>query len=258
MFPLINREIHSNDRYIIIASDGVLEFFTNQMVADMLGRFTDPLAACKAVATASYNMWLEYEERTDDITIIAIYLDDIINGSPRPKSQESMQTEVDEMEARPVRRDISNEKRNNLIALKDHDEASHEPVSEDEAIVPKTEAEKQVILSAMRTNFVFQHLNTTQRAAVVDVMKPIHVVEGEWIIRQGDAGDKLYVVDTGRYEVRVKTHDASSNSSDHVYGAYENRFLLSEEEFENIAGDVVHIYESAFDQHPAFGELSLM
>jgi hypothetical protein len=39
----------------------VFEFLTNQMVADMLAQYSDPLDACKAIATASYNMWLQYE-----------------------------------------------------------------------------------------------------------------------------------------------------------------------------------------------------
>lgn len=74
-FPL-HSEIQAQDKYIIIASDGVFEFLTNQMVADMVSRFTDPLEACKAIVNASYNMWLQYEVRTDDITVICLYLDE--------------------------------------------------------------------------------------------------------------------------------------------------------------------------------------
>lgn len=72
----LHREIQAQDKYIIIASDGVFEFLTNQMVADMVSRFTDPLEACKAIVNASYNMWLQYEVRTDDITVICLYLDE--------------------------------------------------------------------------------------------------------------------------------------------------------------------------------------
>lgn len=58
----------------MIASDGVFEFLTNQSVADMVAKYPDPLDACKKVVQESYDLWLQYEVRTDDITIICIYI----------------------------------------------------------------------------------------------------------------------------------------------------------------------------------------
>ncbi len=40
----------------------------------MVANFADPLEACKAVVAESYRLWLQYEVRTDDITMIAIYI----------------------------------------------------------------------------------------------------------------------------------------------------------------------------------------
>lgn len=57
------------------ASDGVWEFLTNQSVADMILKFTDPLDACRAVVAESYRLWLQYEVRTDDITMILAFID---------------------------------------------------------------------------------------------------------------------------------------------------------------------------------------
>lgn len=51
----------SDDKYVVIASDGVFEFLTNQMVADLLAAHSDPLEACRAVVAASYDMWLQFE-----------------------------------------------------------------------------------------------------------------------------------------------------------------------------------------------------
>lgn len=62
------------DRFVVIASDGVFEFLTNQSVADMVARYDDPLDACKKVVQEAYDLWLQYEVRTDDITIICIYI----------------------------------------------------------------------------------------------------------------------------------------------------------------------------------------
>eukprot|EP00953_Heterococcus_sp_UTEX-ZZ885_P009836 5760-Heterococcus_DN1.PRE.1 len=58
---IIHRKLHSGDRYIIIASDGVFEFLTNQSVTDMVARYNDPLDACKKVVQESYDLWLQYE-----------------------------------------------------------------------------------------------------------------------------------------------------------------------------------------------------
>lgn len=64
-------------RFLIIASDGVFEFLTNQSVADMVARYPDPLDACKKVVQEAYDLWLQYEVRTDDITIICVYVGEL-------------------------------------------------------------------------------------------------------------------------------------------------------------------------------------
>lgn len=44
------RELSYNDEFVVIASDGVFEFLTNQMVGEMVQRHRDdPLKACKAL-----------------------------------------------------------------------------------------------------------------------------------------------------------------------------------------------------------------
>ena len=41
----------------------------------MVLKFDDPLEACRAVVAESYRLWLQYEVRTDDITMIMAFLD---------------------------------------------------------------------------------------------------------------------------------------------------------------------------------------
>ena len=63
---------------MIIASDGVWEFLTSQSVVDMVSQFEGPnapLEACRAVVAESYRLWLQYEVRTDDITMIMLRID---------------------------------------------------------------------------------------------------------------------------------------------------------------------------------------
>lgn len=69
------RALTPEDRVLILASDGIFEFLTNQQVVDLCTEHEDPLDACKAVLSKSYEEWLEYETRVDDMTIIVLYLD---------------------------------------------------------------------------------------------------------------------------------------------------------------------------------------
>ena len=78
---MLTREVKAEDRVIVIASDGIYEFLTNQSVVDICAKFTDPLEACRAVVAESYELWLQYELRTDDITIIVIYVDTLLEAS---------------------------------------------------------------------------------------------------------------------------------------------------------------------------------
>lgn len=71
---LHQRELAEEDTLLILASDGVWEFLTNQAVVDMIHTVQEPLDACRAVAAESYRLWLQHEERSDDITVIVIQI----------------------------------------------------------------------------------------------------------------------------------------------------------------------------------------
>ena len=91
--PEISRkDLRPHDRFLCLCSDGVWEFLTNQRVCDIIAEVAyqlDPdghtlstdvaadaaLAACRAVVAESYQMWLEYDVRTDDITMVLLLLD---------------------------------------------------------------------------------------------------------------------------------------------------------------------------------------
>ena len=72
---MVSVQISRNNRMLILASDGVFEFLTNQQVVDICSGFYDPLEACRKVVSEAYKQWLHYELRTDDITIIVLFLE---------------------------------------------------------------------------------------------------------------------------------------------------------------------------------------
>ena len=109
------RKVSTRDKYVVIASDGVFEFLTNQNVTDIIISQPDIFSACKAVVQQAYELWLRYEVRTDDITIIIIELQ--YDGAKSPMRTYSVDYTLPPIptEIRPVRRVMSKEKRRSVI-----------------------------------------------------------------------------------------------------------------------------------------------
>lgn len=73
-------QLTANHPFFVVASDGVFEFLSSQTVVEMVARYTDPRDACSAIAGESYKLWLEHENRTDDITIILVQIKGLSNS----------------------------------------------------------------------------------------------------------------------------------------------------------------------------------
>ncbi|KAK1265063.1 Protein phosphatase 2C and cyclic nucleotide-binding/kinase domain-containing protein [Acorus gramineus] len=67
-------ELTPNHPFFVVASDGVFEFLPSQTVVDMVTKFKEPRDACAAIVAESYRLWLQYETRTDDITVIVVHV----------------------------------------------------------------------------------------------------------------------------------------------------------------------------------------
>lgn len=111
--------LSANDKFAIIASDGVFEFLTSQAVVDMMGMFASPMDAAKHIVSESYRLWLTYDDRTDDITIIVILFDDleIVGSASHVSADHSQSTKLKEASAdvvRPVRTQLSRQMRKNI------------------------------------------------------------------------------------------------------------------------------------------------
>lgn len=80
---ILTKKVTKGDEILVIASDGVFEFLTNQRMINICAACDDPLHACTKLLEASYEQWLNYELRTDDITCIVLFMksekaDDIV------------------------------------------------------------------------------------------------------------------------------------------------------------------------------------
>ena len=272
---MLTREVTRDDQIIVLASDGVFEFLTNQSVIDICAKFSDPLEACRAVVAESYELWLQYELRTDDITMICLFIDQVddsrsfansfFSASSRlldgvsaefnpPVSINDESPGDDTVDAmvstdglRPVRAHLSKEKSKAIQQMKIKmasetglDVASMEQFDLSALYTKKTEEEKSRIAEAIRASVMFQNISDEQREMIFGVMEPITVKKGTWVIKQGSVGDRFYIVDTGRFEVRIVPD--------------------GEEDKDGSGGNVVHVYEGSHEKHahPSFGELALM
>jgi serine/threonine protein phosphatase PrpC len=71
-----SKDLTDDDKVLVLASDGVFEFVSNQSVIDICAKHSSPSDACEEIVATAYTEWLKHETRTDDITVIVIYLGD--------------------------------------------------------------------------------------------------------------------------------------------------------------------------------------
>ena len=277
---MLTREITSQDKILVLASDGVFEFLTNQSVLDICAKFSDPLAACRAVVAESYELWLQYELRTDDITMICMFIDSVeakslagsyISASSRMSLDYSQELSSAKFEVpaalleeepgddsvdllvpsnglKPVRTFASKEKSRAIQQMKikmmgsesELDVSGMQELDMSKLYTKKTPEEKERIAEAIRASVMFQNITDEQRDMIFGVMEPINVKKGTWVIKQGTVGDRFYIVDNGRFEVRILSD--------------------GEEDKNGTGGNCVHVYEGSHEKHahPSFGELALM
>ncbi|KAG3017636.1 hypothetical protein JG687_00005412 [Phytophthora cactorum] len=227
-------QLTEDDRFVVIASDGVFEFLTSQAVVDMVAQYEDPLEACHKVVAESYRLWLTYELRTDDITVICVYFHfsegvttasgAALGGTPRTNSmarrlpRQTSERDVSQ-QLRPVRRGMSKEKRRaqmrkDMAQLVKEEDLAYR-VS-DHAI-PKSSTELRLLEALTKNNWLFRQLTQAQKDDIFTVMERISVREGDMVIRQGDPGDKFYIVECGDYQVSVRGDDGGPESIVHTY-----------------------------------------
>ena len=225
------RTVTPADAFICIASDGVFEFLTNQAVVDIVKRYSDPLEANRVVVQEAYQAWLDLEVRTDDITLITIFVSGVTDDNFGSSAEEVGHHTPRLQGARPVRRQVSRKAAQRGLVLAKSDE-DNEPINLDDFVSEKSQEERDRILETIVGSFIFQHTNEDQvggsvhpdsascslppphpplnlykkqtlcavdgshlqKTVIVDAMQRVDVKAGDRVIKQGDAGDRFYVV----------------------------------------------------------------
>nr|GMC63473.1 protein phosphatase 2C and cyclic nucleotide-binding/kinase domain-containing protein [Ipomoea batatas] len=191
-------ELTQNHPFFVIASDGVFEFLSSQTVVDMVSMYKDPRDACAAIVAESYRLWLQYETRTDDITVIVVHINGLTDAAgvesksyeavlrhPLPQVVEASGSESPAVMSwnsrnQRARQDIS---RARLRALENSLENGRiwMPPSPGHR---KTWEEEAQIEQVLHDHFLFRKLTDSQRHVLLDCMKRVEVQAGEIVVKQ--------------------------------------------------------------------------
>ncbi|XP_027357548.1 protein phosphatase 2C and cyclic nucleotide-binding/kinase domain-containing protein isoform X3 [Abrus precatorius] len=202
-------ELTQDHPFFVLASDGVFEFLSSQKVVEMVAKFKDPRDACAAIVAESYRLWLQYETRTDDITVIIVHpaagqsasYGDVLR-TPVPQvvevtGSESPSTFGWNARNHRVRHDLS---RARLRAIENTLENGQSWIPPSSAH-RKTWEEEAHIEQALHDHFLFRKLTDSQCHVLLDCMQRVEVQPGDIIVKQGGESDCFYVVGSGEFEV---------------------------------------------------------
>ncbi|KAJ4957465.1 hypothetical protein NE237_024576 [Protea cynaroides] len=206
-------ELTPDHPFFVIASDGVFEFLSSQTVVDMVAKFKEPRDACAAIVAESYRLWLQYETRTDDITVIVVHINgltntdvvqaaasDVVNHMPHVvevAGSESPSTVSWNTRNHPIRHDLSRARIRAIECSLENGKVwippspSHRKTWEEEAHIER----------ALHDHFLFRKLTDSQCHVLLDCMQRVEVQAGDIVVQQGGEGDCFYVVGSGEFEV---------------------------------------------------------
>lgn len=206
-------ELTPNHSFFVIASDGVFEFLSSQTVVDMVAKFKDPRDACAAIVAESYRLWLQYETRTDDITIIVVHIDGLTDTSFVQAASDTGTKSVPQVVEATGSESPSTLNQNSRNHCARHElsrarlRAIESSLENGHVWVPpspshrKTWEEEAHIERALHDHFLFRKLTDSQCNVLLDCMQRVEVQPGDVVVQQGGEGDCFYVVGSGEFEV---------------------------------------------------------
>lgn len=246
---IVKRTLTPDDCYIIICSDGVFEFLTSQQVVDIASAYPEPVQACHALLMESYNLWLHFDVRSDDITAIVIQLSQIPdisnktnddsgnkeNNNNNAKENKTLlpttpTNSVVKQKIRPVRNKMNQKAEKMMGKISELSEEELNFVLPDQ--FNGSEEERMNLFRCLKNHFLFRQLDEKTLHDVTNALLKIEVEKDDTIINQGEVGDNFFIVYEGNFDV----------------------YIVRE-------GDVmekVHTYQAMLGIYPSFGELALL
>ncbi|PHU17567.1 Protein phosphatase 2C and cyclic nucleotide-binding/kinase domain-containing protein [Capsicum chinense] len=190
-------------------------------VCSHVAKYKDPRDACAAIVAESYRLWLQYETRTDDITVIVVQVNgltnvavgqstssDVVLRPPLPQVVELCGSESPSVmnwnsRIQRARQDIS---RARLRAIENSLENGQTWVPSSPAH-RKTWEEEAQIERVLHDHFLFRKLTDSQCQVLLDCMQRVEVQDGDIVVKQGGECDSFYVVGSGEFEVLATQYE---------------------------------------------------
>jgi cGMP-dependent protein kinase len=208
---------------------------TNQVVMDVVVSQHDVQAACQTLLNKSYELWLRFEVRTDDITAIVMELSDI-PAIPKPEGSgggasgpaPSAQTNSAPAEfapkmitrARSFMGSLGRERKSTFFTpippMSDGETIEDIVVTVDD-VVEKSESEKESISNSLKIAGLFSSNARCNEHSVIDLLKNRAVTAGEVIIEPGQDAARFYVIGEGTFEVLLHSESGGKSEVVHVY-----------------------------------------
>ncbi|KAL2500887.1 Protein phosphatase 2C and cyclic nucleotide-binding/kinase domain-containing protein [Forsythia ovata] len=180
-----------------------------------VAKYKDPRDACAAIVAESYRLWLQYETRTDDITVIVVHINGLNDAAldhptssvavSKPALPQVVEVSGSESPSRMrwnsrnhrARNDIS---RSRLRSIESSLESGQAWVPPSPTHIKTWEEEAQ-IGRALNDHFLFRKLTDSQCHALLDCMQRVGVQAGDVVVEQGGECECFYVVGSGEFEV---------------------------------------------------------
>lgn len=112
---ILSLDLTSKDEILIIASNAVFAFLTNQEVMDIGSACCNPLQASEAITKAAYDKWIENTNRCEDLTVIVCFLSNFHEPPRRvrmPSDVQSVMADDDDDDVQFVMVDSDDEEDN--------------------------------------------------------------------------------------------------------------------------------------------------
>ncbi|KZV21642.1 protein phosphatase 2C and cyclic nucleotide-binding/kinase domain-containing protein-like [Dorcoceras hygrometricum] len=185
---IIVMELTSNHPFFVIASDGVFEFLSSQTVVDMVAKYKDPRDACAEIVAESYRLWLQYETRTDDITVIVVH----INGLDDDAFGQSTKLDVFSRPPVPQVVEVTGSESPSLMNWRSKNRARNDI----------SRARLRAIESSLGNGQLWAPSSPTHRKTWEEEAHIERALHDHFLFRKlGGEGDCFYVVGSGEFEV---------------------------------------------------------
>ena len=89
---VISCDLTSKDDILIIGSNAVFAFLTNQEIMNIGSACHDPLQASEAITKAAYEKWIEHTNRCEDLTVIVCFLSNFYKPPRRIRMPSDVQS----------------------------------------------------------------------------------------------------------------------------------------------------------------------